>query len=67
MRTPALLTSIVIEEITESLVDSKVPAPKKGQAMPTIKGFTPLVLALLVIVEPSLGFIQKGTPVILVI
>ena len=29
-----------------------------------IKGFTPLVLALLAVAEPSLGFIQKGTLVI---
>ena len=32
--------------------------------MPAIKGFAPLVLALPVIAESSLGFIQKGTPAI---
>ena len=32
--------------------------------MPANKGFTPLVLALLAIVEPSLRFIQKGTHVV---
>ena len=32
--------------------------------MLAIKGFTPLVLALLAVAEPSLGFIQKGTLVI---
>jgi len=50
-------TLVVIEEIRKSLVDLGVPAPKKGQTMPTIEGFTPLVLALPVVVEPSLGFI----------
>ncbi|KAL0001390.1 hypothetical protein SO802_015171 [Lithocarpus litseifolius] len=51
------LTSVIIEEIIESLVDSGAPALKKGQAMPTIEGFTSLVLALPTIVEPSPGFI----------
>ena len=37
----ALLTSVVIELITESLVDLGVPASNKGQAMPAIEGFTP--------------------------
>ena len=57
-------TSIIIKEIIESPVDSEVLAPKKGQAMPTIKGFTTLVLVLLVVTEPSPGFIQKETPVV---
>ena len=57
----APLTSIVIEEIIKSPMDSKVPAPKKGQAIPAIKGFTPCISSLLGIVEPSLGFVQKGT------
>ena len=61
---PAPSTSVIIEEITESLMDSGAPAPKKGQAMLAIEGFTPLVLALLTVVEPSLGFILKGTHVI---
>jgi len=59
----APLTSVIIKEITESLVDSRALATKKGQAMPSIEGFTPLVLALPVVTELSLGFIQKGTPV----
>ena len=50
-------TLIIIEEIIELPVDSKAPAPKKGQAMPTVEGFTPLVLALPAVTEPSLGFI----------
>ena len=32
--------------------------------MPAIKGFTPQVLALPAVVEPFLGFIQKGTHVL---
>ena len=64
MRTPTPLTSIVIEETTELPVDSGVPASKKEQTMPTIKGFAPLVLALPIIAKPSPGFIQKGTPII---
>ena len=54
---PALLTSVTIEKIIESPMDLGALAQKKGQAIPTIKGFTPLVMALLVVVEPSLGFI----------
>ena len=61
MRMPTPPTSVVIKEIIESLVDSRAPAPKKGQAIPTIEGFTPLVLTLPIVVEPSPGFIQKGT------
>ena len=57
---PAPLTSIVIEETTESHMDLGAPASKKGQAMPAIEGFTPLVLALPPVEKPSLGFIQKG-------
>ena len=38
--------------------------PKKGQAMLAIEGFTPLVLALPVVIEPSPRFIKKGTSVI---
>ena len=64
---PAPPTSVIIEEIIESPVDSRVPAPEKGQTMPAIKGFTPLVLALLVVIKPSPGFIQKGTFFILTI
>ena len=50
-------TLIIIEEITESPMDSKALAPKKGQAMLTVESFTPLVLALLAVTEPSPGFI----------
>ena len=57
-------TSVIIEEIIESPVDSRAPALKKGQAMPAIEGFTPLVLALPAIAKPSSRFIQKGSPVV---
>ena len=53
----AHLTSIVIEEIIESPMDSRVPALKKGQAMLAVEGFTPLVLPVPVIAKPSPGFI----------
>ena len=38
MRIPALPTLVVIKEIVESPVDSGVPAPKKGQAIPVVEG-----------------------------
>ena len=56
----APLTLVIIEE-KESPMDSGAPAPKKGQTVPDVEGFAPLVLALPIIVESSLGFIQKGT------
>ena len=61
---PGPPTSVIIKKITESPMDSRAPTPKKGQTMLAIKGFTPLVLALLAVAEPSLGFIQKGTLVV---
>jgi len=57
MRMPAPPTSIVIEEIIESPMDLGVPSLKKGQAIPAIKGFAPLILSLPRIAEPSPGFI----------
>ena len=56
MRIPVPLTLVVTEEIIESPVDLRVPAPKKGQTMPAIEGFAPLILSLLGIVKPSPGF-----------
>ena len=50
-------TLVIIEEIIEPPVDSEELASKKGQPMLAIEGFTPLVLALPTVVEPSLGFI----------
>ena len=64
---PTPLTLVVIEEIIESPMDSGALASKKGKPMPAIKGFTPLVLALLAIAEPSPRFVQKGTLVVLAI
>ena len=54
---PAPSTSVVIEEIIESLMNSEVLAPKKDQTMPTIECFAPLILSLLGIAEPSPGFV----------
>lgn len=45
-------------------MDSGALALDKGQTMPAVEGFAPLVLALPTIPESSLGFIQKGTPVV---
>ena len=50
---PTPLTSVFIEEITESLMDLRAPAPKKGQTTPAVEGFAPLVLALPAITESS--------------
>ncbi|KAL0015484.1 hypothetical protein SO802_002553 [Lithocarpus litseifolius] len=67
IRTPTPLTSIVIEEIIESPVDSGMLTPKKGQIIPTVQHFSHLILSLLGIIESSLGFVPKGTPVVLAI
>ena len=58
------LALVVIEEITESSMDLGASTPKKGQVMPAIEGFNPLVLALPAVAKPSPRFIQKGIPVI---
>ena len=64
-KTPlAPLASVVIEEITESSMDLGASTPKKGQVMPAIEGFNPLVLALPAVAKPSPRFIQKGILVI---
>lgn len=57
MRMLAPPTSVVTKEIIELLVDSRVPAPKKGQAILAIKDFAPLILSLTGIAEPSSGFV----------
>ena len=64
---PTPPTSVIIEEIIESTVDSGASAPKKGQAMSAIEGFPPLVLVLLAIIESSQSSIQKGTFIVPVI
>ena len=50
-------TSVVNEEIIESPMDLGVPGLKKGQAIPAIEGFAPLILSLPGIAKPSPGFI----------
>lgn len=55
--TLTLPISVMIEKIIESPVDSGALALKKGQAMPIVKGFSPLVLTLLAIIESSPRFI----------
>ena len=57
MRTPASSTSVVIEEVIESPMDSRVLALEKEQTMLAIEGFAPLILSLLGITEPSPGFV----------
>ena len=57
MRMLAPPTSVVIEEIIESPVASGVLAPKKGQAIPTVEDFAPLILSLPGITKPSSGFV----------
>ena len=47
MRMPTPPTSVVIEEIIKSPVDSRVLAPKKGQTTPAVEGLTPLILSML--------------------
>ena len=42
--------SVVIDEIVESLVDLRSSDLGKGQALPAIEEFTPLILALPVVV-----------------
>ena len=64
MKTPTPPTSVVIEEIIELAMDSGVLAPKKEQTMPTIEGFSPLILSLHGITKTSPGFVQKGTPIV---
>ena len=44
---PTPPTSVVIEEIIKSPVDSRALAPKKGQTMPAVEGLAPLILSML--------------------
>ncbi|KAK9988704.1 hypothetical protein SO802_028943 [Lithocarpus litseifolius] len=53
-------SSVVIEEIIESPVDSESSNLGKGQALPVIEGFTLLVLTLLAIVGPASSSVQEG-------
>ena len=60
-------SSVVIKEIIESPADSKSPDSGKRQAPLAIEGFTPLVLALPVVVRPASSLVQEGTTVVLAI
>ena len=60
--TPPFL--VVIEEIIESLADSGLLDSRKDKIPPTIKGFTPLVLALPVITGPASSSVQEGTAIV---
>lgn len=59
--TSAPPSSIVIEEIIESPADHRSSDSRKGQAPPAIEGFTPLVLAFPVVIEPASSLVQEGT------
>ena len=52
-------SSVVIEEIIESLADLGSSNPVKGHAPPAIKGFTPLVLSLPTVAWPALLSVQE--------
>ena len=62
--TSAPPSSIVIEDIIESPMDPRSSDSGKGQALPTIEGFAPLVLALLAIIGPTSSPIQEGTAIV---
>ena len=55
---------VVIEEIIESPIDSGSLDLGKGQALPAIKGFTPLVLALPAVARPASSSVQEGTAIV---
>ena len=57
-------SSIVIEDIIESPMDPRSSDSRKGQALPAIEGFAPLVLALLAIIGPTSSPIQEGTAIV---
>ena len=61
--TSAPSSSVVIKEIIESLTDSGSSNSRKGQTLPTIEGFTPLVLALPAVTGPTSSSIQEGTAI----
>ena len=54
---------MVIEEIVESLADSGSSDLGKGQVLPAIEGFTPLVLALPIVIGPASSSVQNGTAI----
>ena len=58
------LSSVFIEEIIESPADSGSSDLRKGQTLPAIKGFTPLVLTLPVVTGLTSSSIQEGTAIV---
>ena len=46
-------SSVVIEEIVESPMDSRSSDLEKRQTLPAIEGFTPLVSALPAVIRPA--------------
>jgi len=62
--TSAPSSSVVIKEIIESLTDSGSSNSRKGQTLPTIEGFTPLVLALPAVAEPASLSVQEGIAIV---
>ena len=62
--TSAFPSSVVMEEIIELSVDLGSSNFGKGQAPPAIKGFTPLNLALPVVIELASSSVQEGTAII---
>ena len=57
MRMLASPTLVIIEEIIESPEVSGLLAPKKGQTIPAIEGFAPLILSLPGISKSSPRFV----------
>ena len=55
---------VVIKETIESPTDLGLSDSGKGQASPAIEGFTPIVLALPVVVGPTLSSVQEGTDIV---
>ena len=60
-------SSVVIEEIIESLANLGSSDLGKGQALPAIEGFTPPVLALPTVVGPASSSVQEGIAIVPVI
>ena len=57
-------SSVVIEEIIESLADSRSSDSRKGQALLAIEEYTSLVLALPAVVGLASSSVQEGTAII---
>ena len=61
---PAPSFSVVIEETVETPTNSGSSDSGKGQAPPTIRGFTLLVLALPAITRPTSSSVQEGIAIV---